>query len=255
MVQDILDAVSMPEEIVSSSMHDELFTRLDISIGDLWAQARNGAFWRHVTAHGFDRELYRIMMTQIYHYTRHNSINQAVAAFRAEPEQIGLLRFVYSHAREELGHEKLVLHDLRAVGLLGPDASVDDVPLPATDALIQYLYGVGLREGPVSRLGYSYWAETVYDHISPVLSKARESLGLSDHDMAFFAAHSEIDSKHAMEVQHTIRRSVISREQADAVHRVAVTTLWLTTSLMEQSYTEWARRRSDGSPRESSDGR
>ncbi|WP_322752972.1 iron-containing redox enzyme family protein [Frankia sp. Cas3] len=252
MIQDILDAVATPEEVVPNAIHDELFARLDTSISDLWAQARDSAFWQHVTAHGFDRELYRIIMIQIYHYTRHNSINQAVAALRAEPEQIGLLRFVYSHAREELGHEKLVLHDLRAVGLIGPDEPVDEAPLPATDALIQYLYGVVLRESPVSRLGYSYWAETVYDHISPVLVKARESLGLSDRDMAFFVAHSEIDSRHAAEVQHAIRHAVTSREQADAVHRVAVTTLWLTTSLMEQSYAEWTRRRSNASPRESS---
>ena len=53
-------------------------------------------------------ELYRLTMVQIFHYTRHNSINQAVAAFRAEPEQLSLLRFVYGHAREELGHEKMV---------------------------------------------------------------------------------------------------------------------------------------------------
>jgi hypothetical protein len=32
---------------------------------------------------GFDSELYRMVMVQIFRYTRHNSINQAVAAFRA----------------------------------------------------------------------------------------------------------------------------------------------------------------------------
>jgi len=248
MVQDIIEAVSMPEHVVPSALHDELFTRLDTSISELWAQARKGAFWQHVAAHGFDRELYRITMTQIYHYTRHNSINQAVAAFRAEPEQVGLLRFVYSHAREELGHEKLVLHDLRAVGLVGRDELVDDTPLPATDALVNYLYGVALRAGPIPRLGYSYWAETVYDHIGPLLLKARESLGLSDRDMAFFVAHSEIDTKHAVEVRHAICRAVTTREEADAVHRVAVTTLWLTISLMEQTHAEWARCHGDAPP-------
>jgi len=101
-----------------------LFARLETVIGDIWGRAREGRFWNHVLENGFDRSLYRLVMVQIYHYTRHNSINQAVAAFGAVPEQIGLLRFAYTHAREELGHENMVLHDLRAVGLLSPSETI-----------------------------------------------------------------------------------------------------------------------------------
>jgi hypothetical protein len=245
---DILDALTLSEPDPQPTGPDDLFDRLDYSISQLWAQARRGAFWRHVSEHGFDRELYRITMNQIYHYTRHNSVNQAVAAFKAEPEQVGLLRFVYSHAREELGHEKLVLHDLRAIGLLGATEVVADPPLPATDALINYIYGIALREGPIARLGYSYWAESVYEHIGPLLAVARTSLGLTDREMAFFVAHAEIDTKHAVEVQQAIRRAVSTAEQAEAVHRVAVTTLWLTTELLEQAHAAWAAGRRGADP-------
>lgn len=241
MTQAILDTVPVPEESVVSPFHDELFTRLDQSIDELWAGARESEVWRHVAAHGFDRELYRIVMTQIYHYTRHNSLNQAVAAFRADPDQIGLLRFVYSHAGEELGHEKMVLHDLRRVDLLGADEVIDEPPLAATDALVNYLYGISLREGPIARLGYSYWAESVYEYIAPMLLEARRTLGLTDQDMSFFVAHAEIDSKHAVEVQHAIRRAVTTAEQAESVHRVAVTTLWLTVCVLDHAFAAWKR--------------
>jgi pyrroloquinoline quinone (PQQ) biosynthesis protein C len=174
-------------------------------------------------------------MLQIFHYTRHNSINQAIAALRIDPEQMPLLRFVYGHAKEELGHERLVLHDLRSIGLLGED-DVLDPPLPATDALINYLYGISFREGAIPRLGYSYWAESVYGHIAPLLVSAKESLALDDRNMTFFAAHSEIDSKHAEQVRTTICLAVSTREQADAVHRVAVTSLWLTIQLLAQAF-------------------
>ena len=60
-------------------------------------------------------------MCQIFHYTRHNSVNQAAAAFRADPDDLPLLRFIYGHAKEELGHERLALHDLRSSGLIGED--------------------------------------------------------------------------------------------------------------------------------------
>jgi pyrroloquinoline quinone (PQQ) biosynthesis protein C len=218
-----------------SVLHEKLFARLDASIDEIWARARAGQFWRRVTAQGMDRALYRLTMAQLFHYTRHNSINQAAAAFRAAPEDLLLLRFVYEHARDELGHERMVLHDLRACGLLGDDEQLDD-PLPATDALIGYLYGVGLREGPLPRLGYSYWAESVYVHIAPLLTATRDSLGLVDRQMTFFAAHAAIDARHAEEVRAALRRSVTTPELAAAVHRVAVTSLWLTTQILEQAF-------------------
>jgi hypothetical protein len=217
------------------TLHEDLFTRLDASIEDLWAQARASTFWRQIVAQGCDAELYRLAMVQIFHYTRHNSINQAVAAFRTEPEQMSLLRFVYCHAREEAGHENMVVHDLRSIGLM-KDGQAFDPPLPATDALINYLYGIALREGAIPRLGYSYWAESVYQHIGPLLFTAKKSLSLDERNMTFFAAHSEIDAKHIEQVRAMICQAATTPEHADAIHRVAVTSLWLTIQLLAQAF-------------------
>ncbi len=63
---------------------------------------------------------------------------------------------------------------------------------------------------------------------------------LTDRDMAFFVAHAEIDSKHAVEVEHAIRGAVRTQADADSVYRVAKTTLWLTAMLLEQSFDQWA---------------
>lgn len=214
---------------------EKFFDELDAAIAQRWLEARQGRFWTHVSQQGCSPELYRLTMTQIFHYTRHNSINQAVAAFRTDPEQRGLLSFVYQHALEELGHEQLVLHDLKAAGLLR-DGDAIEPPLPATDALINYLYGVALREGPLPRLGYSYWAESVYVQIAPLLSRVRETLALSDRQMSFFCAHSAIDARHAQQVRSALERAVTAPEQAEAVRRVALTTLWLTLALLEQAF-------------------
>ena len=216
---------------------DGLFARLDASIGELWAGAARRPFWRRIVSEGWDRAAYRRTMSQIFHYTRHNSVNQAAAAFRADPDDIALLRFVYGHAKDELGHERMALHDLKSAGLVARDAEADDVdpPLPATDALVNYLYGVALRDGPVPRLGYSYWAESVYPHIAPLLGAARSSLGLADRDMTFFVAHAEVDTGHAEQVRAAIRRAATTPARADAIHRVAVTSLWLTIELLEQA--------------------
>ena len=102
--------------------------------------------------------------------------------------------------------------------------------------MINYLYGVALREGPVARLGYSYWAESAYRHLTPLLAAARESLGLTDRQMTFFAAHAELDLRHAEQVRNIIRRTVTTPERAEAVVRVAVTSLWLTLQILEQAF-------------------
>jgi hypothetical protein len=226
----------------SEALSEELFQRLDESVARLWADAKRCPFWRHVVSKGFDPDLYRLVMLQIFHYTRHNAINQAAAAFRASPDDRPLLRFVYNHAREELGHERLIVHDLRSIGLLRREA-IEDAPLPATDALIHYLYGVALREGAVPRLGYSYWAESVYQHIGPLLLAARDSLALTRDNMTFFSVHAEIDIRHAEEVKTAIRRAVKTPQQAANVHRVAVTSLWLTIQLLEQAFQSSGERR------------
>ncbi|MEU6561287.1 iron-containing redox enzyme family protein [Nocardia nova] len=242
---DALDAPDISPDSAVEEIHQGLFARLDHSIGALWEEANRSRLWRHLLEEDIDISLYGAVMTQIYHYARHNSINQAVAAFRATPEDTDLLRYAYKHAREELGHEKFAVHDLRAIGVLGPDEQITESPVIANQALVRYLYGVALCDGPIPRLGYSYWAESVEPHMRPLLQRLRETLGLTDNEMTFFEAHGDIDVRHFEDVKRAITRAVRTPEQADAVHGVAVTTLWLTISLLDQTYDRWLARNSE----------
>jgi hypothetical protein len=229
--EDITDSIYGPP----ASPADDLLARLDRSIADLWRRAKAGKFWGHVVSEGFDPDLYRLAMVQIFHCTRHNSIHQAVASFRALPEETELLRFVYGHSKEELGQEWLIVNDLKSIGLwLGREAA--EAPLPATDSLINYLYGVVLRDGPVARLGYSYWADSVHREIGPLLLAARESMALTVDNLTFFAAHARINAQHSEQVRTALRREVTTSARADMVHRVAVTSLWLGIQILEQAF-------------------
>jgi hypothetical protein len=206
---------------------------LDAVVKARWARIREGDFWQHVLEHGMDRELYRLTMNEIFHYTRHNAVNQAVAAGRcSSPEDLHLLKFVFEHADEELGHEKMIVHDLASIGLTSPEET-GDAPLAPTQALIGYLDHVALVHGARARLGYSYWAESSYDELDPVLSRARADLNLADENMTFFVAHSTIDAKHAEEVLEAIVENIVTAEDEEAVKQVADTTLYLTGQLME----------------------
>lgn len=215
-------------------MSQELFNQLDGLVGAEWARIKDGRFARHVFENGVDRPLYKITMLQLYHYTRYNSINQAFAAWNVEPERIGMLRFCYEHANEELGHEKMVVHDLKSIGLLEP-GDLARPPLPSTEALIGYLHYVALVYGAVPRLGYSYWAESVYGHIDELLGRARLDLSLSDAQMSFFVAHSTIDEKHAEEVRHAIAKHSREGLERERMLQVAQTTLRLTGNLLDEA--------------------
>jgi hypothetical protein len=242
----ILDLIDDDHDAPNDNRTDELFARLDAMVARQWQRAGETEFWRHVTANGFTPELYRDLMVQIFHYTRFNSLNQAQSVMRVRPEQRALLRFAYRHADEELGHETMVVHDLRAVGLIDDTDDITTHPrVPATDALINYLAGLSCTDGAVARLGYSYWAEDVYTFIAPLLRVAQTSLQLTERHMTFFVAHSAIDAGHSAEVRRIIAKVAITPEERDAVYRVAETTLWLTTQIMAQAFDQW-RDRSDG---------
>lgn len=213
--------------------NDEFFSELDEIVSSEWSAIHNGRFARHVEQNGVDQDLYKRAMLQVYHYTRHNSINQAFASWRVEPERIGMLRFAYEHAAEELGHERMVIHDLESVGLL-EEGDLTAPPLPATEALIGYLYYVGLHHGAVPRLGYSYWAETAYDHLEALLGRARADLQLKDENMRFFVAHAVIDTKHAEEVRRAIAQHSRPGAERDNILQVARTTLRMTGVLLDQ---------------------
>lgn len=213
------------------TMENNFIDALRASVNQEWQVMKGGQFWQRVLNKPVSTALFRDLMIEIYHYTRHNSMNQAVSAFVDAPE--GLLRFAYHHAADELGHERMVTHDLNSIGLLDK-ADLQRPPLPATEALIGYLYFVALKYGPLARLGYSFWAESVYEHIDDVLQKIKNDLALSDKNLSFFVAHAKIDQKHIDQVEECIRRYAISAEEQAVVKKVAQTTLFLTAQMLEQ---------------------
>lgn len=213
-------------------MSSSFLQSLRASVEGQWSEIKRGAFWRLVLQpQAVRRELYRDLMLQVYHYSRHNSMNQAVAAFVPAPE--GLLRFVYRHAAEELGHERMVVHDLRSIGLFD-ERDLALPPLPATEALTGYLYSVALRYGPIPRLGYSFWAEDAHRHISGIVAKFSKDLGLGKQNLTFFGSHAEADVAHMQQVEEALERYATTEQDRELVVRVATTTLSLTGQLLEQ---------------------
>jgi pyrroloquinoline quinone (PQQ) biosynthesis protein C len=222
---------SVVHGICKATVASQFIPELRAAVDAQWAEIKRGAFWRQVMDRPVTRGLYQDLMLQVYHYSRHNSMNQAACAFVPAPE--GLLKFVYRHAAEELGHEKMVVHDLKSIGLF-EEADLRRAPLPATEALIGYLYFVALRYGPIPRLGYSFWAEGIYPHIQAPFQKISRDLNLARQNVTFFGAHAEADEEHIRQVEQAIENHATTPQDQELVTRVALTTLSLTGQLLEQ---------------------
>lgn len=179
-------------------------------------------------------ELYAAYMGQTYHYTRHNPRNQAlvVAAHEGLPHRYAA--FCLKHAREELGHEDLAKSDIESLGGgfgFDPDRVV---PLDSTQTLIDYLADVSSSGSPYRRLGYSYWAESCYEFIGPVIDAVASTLDLGEDQMRFFISHAEIDTKHAEEVRKVIREHCRSASDYEELKEVMVRSLELTARMFDE---------------------
>jgi len=205
--------------------------RLDLlknQLKNCWIDfVENGEFPKAIRAKKVDPNLYALYMYETYHYTYHNARNQALVGVRAKGVNPNYVKFCFEHAEEETGHELMALHDVRSMGY---DVSENNIkaPLPQTEVLVAYLYWISAFGNPLQRLGYSFWAESVYEHIDSLLGKIKSDLNLQNSQMTFFVAHSSIDEDHAAEVQKVMLANLKTEKDWEDVEQVMLTSLDLT---------------------------
>ena len=224
---------------------DQLKNRLEAEFGRL----ASSPYLAKVLEPGFvDKRLYAIYLTETYHYTRHNSRNQALVATRSDDMDIRYIKFCLRHAEEEAGHEMMALHDLKNLGY-GVTLETLPKPLVSTQTLISYLYYTAQNGLPLARLGYSYWAEQSYGYIQPILDMISSGLGVPDKAMTFFREHSSIDEEHAKTVMETISRFAKTKEDWEAIEECMINSLILTTRMMDEVFEEFMKVKAGTSSR------
>lgn len=229
---------------ITASRFAALDTKLKASWDELLAHSK---LLKTIRDGRIDKQLYAIYLMETYQYTLHNARNQALVGVRALDISIPYLKFCFEHAAEETGHEHMALHDLIALGL-PRDSLVIPPPLPMTEAMIAYLYWVSATGNPLRRLGYSYWAESAYEFVNPLINRVREDLDLKPAQMTFFVAHSKIDEDHAAEVRKMVEQNCKSDQDWQDIERVMTTSLRLMGNMMEEIYAEYERLRRGQSP-------
>lgn len=190
-------------------------------------------FQRLMTLDQIDRRIYAIYLSETFHYTRHNTKNQALVACRDEFMDVNYMKFCLNHAQEEAGHEYMALSDLNSLGIKFKESDLPS-PLPETDALIGYIYRTATTGNALARLGYSYWAESIYGHTKNGTFLFKEALRLKDSQMTFLIAHSKIDKEHFEDIQIALSRFAKTDEDWTAVETCMLQSLDLTRRMVDQ---------------------
>ena len=193
------------------------------------------------------KSLYAIYMIETFHYTAHNARNQGLVGVRHADNPV-YAKFCFEHAAQEVGHEKMALHDVMSLGL---KREVFEIPqaLPETEVLIAYLYWISFSGNPLQRLGYSYWAENAYQFINPLINSLSETLSLKPAQLTFFIAHSDIDIEHFNEIKLILQRTCKTQADWDAITNVMETSLRLTGNMLEAVYTQYEAWQNGLAPR------
>lgn len=227
---------------------EQQLSLLDERIENVWADILdNSRLVKAIRGGSVSKALYAIYMIETFHYTAHNARNQGLVGVRHADNPV-YAKFCFEHAAQEVGHEKMALHDVMSLGLKN---EVFDIPtaLPATEVLIAYLYWISFTGNPLQRLGYSYWAENAYQFINPLINGLSEKLSLKPAQLTFFIAHSDIDIEHFNEIKLILQRTCKDQSDWDAVATVMETSLRLTGNMLEAVYEQYEAWKKGLAPR------
>ena len=233
----------------ATQKNQERLSALKQKLSDYMATQRKSWSFLKVIKPGYaSKYLYAIYMIETYHYTFHNSRNQAAVATRNEDLNINYMKFCLHHAEEEAGHEMMALHDIKNLGFKVDKNNLPE-PLNATKDLISYLYEVSNSGNPYARLGYSFWAERVYAYIKPLLTLMSVGVGIKKNSMTFFNEHSDIDAKHAEEVDQAILRFAKTDEDWLAIEECMIGSLERTIKMTHEVLFEYDNFKSKNNSR------
>jgi len=163
-------------------------------------------------------DLWKHYLWETYHYTKHNGVNQALCVRHTPTTEKRLLRAQLRHAIEEIDHDFLALDDLEKMGV-DREEVIKSRPEPETQAFSSLIFDLVLRERPIGRLGYSFWAEGCLnaEQLPLVAQRVRYHFDLPDDQMTFLVVHAELDKGHSKAAIKAIEEHVKTDEDKEAV--------------------------------------
>lgn len=151
---------------------------------------------QYAIKNGASRALYIDFLTAAYHHVKHTFPLLALAASRTTDAryQDALVEYM----KEERGHEKWILDDIRAVGG-NAEVARDCAPGPACQIMVGFAYYAVEHISPYAFLGSVHVLEGMSMLLADRLANALvSSLGVGgDKGFSYLRSHGSIDVEHA----------------------------------------------------------
>lgn len=142
-------------------------------------------------------EGYVAFLTEAYHHVKHTVPLLMACGAGLPAERLDWLRTaVAEYIKEEIGHEKWILDDLRACGASLPQVSEGQPSLP-TELMVSYVYDRIARTSPVSMFGMVLVLEgTSIALATDAAERIQQALGLPDAAFSYLRSHGRLDIEH-----------------------------------------------------------
>ncbi len=166
---------------------------------------------------------YQWLMRQIFHHARENPQIQALATVYFRGTQRDMVKPFFQHATSEIGHDKLALNDLEAMGV-DTSGIPNERPLPATTALVAYPFYQICQRNPVGYIGYLVFLEYLPTSMGTEYMTAFIKAGVPEKAMSFLTDHVTIDQYHIKQIARYIDELLQDEEDIQsAIHALRVT--------------------------------
>lgn len=168
------------------------------------------------------RESYVAFLGQAYHHVRHTVPLLMACGARLPPRLDWLRTAVIDYLREESGHEKWILDDIRACGA-DADAARDATPNLPTELMVAYVHDRIARDNPVSFFGMVLVLEgTSVALASRAAGVIQERLGLPATAFSYLSSHGSLDQEHIEFFRSLMDRLDDDGDKAAVVHTARV---------------------------------
>ena len=158
--------------------------------------------------------------------------DRAVEMSAEDPVAAPLAAYLEEHIPEELHHDEWLLDDLAEIGVAREDV-LTRVPSPTVAELVGAQYYWIYHYHPVAILGYISLLEG-YPPSPEMIDTMREGTGYPDEAFRTLRLHGELDPGHRQELDDTLDRVHLTKEQSTVVGLSAMASVQLYTQALDE---------------------
>jgi len=188
-----------------------------------------------------DLDHYKSFLRQNFHQLRQRPLLMALAVARLQTSREAV-KLLHKRAVEEVGHDLLVLNDLRALGE-DPTEVPDQSPLAETTAVLAFAHYQIQQLNPVGFVGNLYFMD-----FAPLYSSARNAdalkrIGVPAEAMSAVEDHTVVGPVHARAMKTFVSDLVEEESDVESVVYGMKTTATLYANMIQAAFDEVDRSR------------